>query len=702
MAALDKIRNRAGLLIAVVGVALLSFILGDMFSGKGQQGTQPEIAKIDGEAINYLDYQKRVDDAVENMKRQSGVNTLDEKTHGQIQDQVWNQMVNNAIMDAQLQKIGVAVSAEELLDMVQGSNVHPEVKNIPLFKNQETGEFEPERVIQFIQNLDSDPSGRSREAWMSFEEYLHNERKSDKYFTAIRKGVFITDLFAKNTAVEKSTKMDLKALFLPYSEIADSTIEVKPTELSSYYEKNKNKYQQELSIDIEYVIFPIDATTADIEVIVDELKEIKEEFTSVNDNQSYVNANSDGSFDPKFYAKGEYPNSVIDSLMFTMKDGDIYGPYQESERYKITKLIKREQQPDSILIGQIVIVPTTQEEVNAKKALADSLLILLNKGEKLANLAQYSVDESSVVLSWVQIETLPFSPAVIAAKKGEYVLEATAQGFHIVYIADRGNEVSKIQMATIERIISPSENTRTSIYQKANAFAATAKNAASFNENVVAQELVKRIANSLVPTSRDIHGLNSARNFIREAFYVSEGDVIVYRNNNSPIFELGDNYVVGYLKKRKEEGFTPIDDLKTTIETAIRKEKKAKQLITKLAPAVKEGGDINQIAGKVGATIKEINGLTMSAFSVPGVGIEPNINGVAVTLNKEEMSGPIEGNNGVYLLYVVNKIEVEADKLAIEPEKANMRKSVQNRVSSEVAKVLEESVNVEDNRLVYQ
>lgn len=701
MAALNKIRNRAGLLIAVVGVALLSFILGDLFSGKGQQNHQPDIAKVDGESINYLDYQRRVDDAVENMKRQSGQNSLDEQTHAQIQDQVWNQLVNGLIMDAQLKKIGISVSPEELLDMVQGSNVHPEVTNIPLFKNEETGQFEPERVIQFIQNLDSDPTGRSRDAWMSFEEYLHNERKSDKYFSAISNGIFVTDLYAKSAAIEKSTKMDLKALYLPYTDIADSTIEVKPSELTSYYDKNKTKNQQELSIDVEYVIFPIDATVADKEVIVDELNDLKEEFASVNDNQSYVSANSDGIFDRKFYAKDEYPNSEVDSMMFAMQKGEIYGPYQESERFKITKLVKKEQQPDSIQIGQIVIVPTTQEEVSIKKALADSLLNVLNKGAKLSELSKHSVDESSVELTWVNVEALPFSPAVIAAKKGEYILEATAQGFHIVYIADRGKEVLKIQMATIERIISPSENTRTFVYQKANSFAATAKNEASFNKNVEDQGLVKRLANSLVPTARDIRGLTSARTFIREAFYATEGDIIVYRNNNSPIFELGDNYVVGYLKKRKEQGYTPFNDLKTTIEAAVRKEKKAKQLIAKLAPAIKEGGDIDQIAGKVGATVKEINGLTMSAFSVPGVGVEPNINGVAMTLQKDEMSNPVEGNNGIYLLYVVDKIEMEADKLAIEPERDNLRKTLQNRVGSEVAKVLEESVKLEDNRLTF-
>lgn len=151
------------------------------------------------------------------------------------------------------------------------------------------------------------------------------KEKSDKYFSAISNGIFVTDLYAKSAAIEKSTKMDLKALYLPYTDIADSTIEVKPSELTSYYDKNKTKNQQELSIDVEYVIFPIDATVADKEVIVDELNDLKEEFASVNDNQSYVSANSDGIFDRKFYAKDEYPNSEVDSMMFAMQKGRFTG-----------------------------------------------------------------------------------------------------------------------------------------------------------------------------------------------------------------------------------------------------------------------------------------------------------------------------------------------------------------------------------------
>ena len=105
----------------------------------------------------------------------------------------------------------------------------------------------------------------------------------------------------------------MKAVFVPYTSINDSLVTVTDKELKDYYKDHKEQYKQDLSIDLEYVLFPVEATDTDIEAIVEELQDIQEEFAMVQDNQSYVNANSDGSYDGKFYRK---TNTVI--LLLTL------------------------------------------------------------------------------------------------------------------------------------------------------------------------------------------------------------------------------------------------------------------------------------------------------------------------------------------------------------------------------------------------
>ncbi len=701
MAALEKIRNQAGLLIAIIGIALLSFILGDLFYKRSVR-EQPEIAKVNGNKISYFEYQQRIEDAVENTKRQLGVSSLDEATYAQIQQQVWDQLIEKIILSEQLEATGIKVSAEELFDMVQGNNVHPEIKNIPLFQNPETGTFDPNRVITFLQNLDNDPSGKSRKAWMAFEEYLLQQRQQNKYYSAISQGIYIPDFFAKRSAAEKANKYDLNALFLSYTTISDSLISLSEKELMDYYKKNLQKYKQEKSIDIEYVVFPVSATQSDMEMLFAELDELKNEFKEAKDNATYVNANSDNNFDEKFYKKGEYPNKFIDSLMFTLSEGDIYGPYRDGETFKLSKLVKKQPLPDSIYVSQIIIVPQRQEEVAAKKSLADSLLNLVKKGSKIESFASYSSDPESVKPQWIKVENLGFAQNVLTTKKGETILEMSDNAFHIIQVIDRGKEQTKIQIATLVRTISPSDQTRTMVFRNAGSFAASINATNDFDKAIENAGLVKRIANELTETSREIRGLGHARPLIREAFYASEGKLITYRENNSPIFELGDNYVVAKLKKLREKGYASFDDVKASIEFEVRKEKKAQQLIAKVSQALKETSSLEEAAAKLNANVKEIRGLTFASFSIPGIGIEAKINGISVALQQGQLSKPIDGNAGVYVLQLITANIAEPQNLAFEMEKINLARNIRMRVSSEVMKVLKDASEILDNRIRYQ
>ncbi|HON17879.1 MAG TPA: SurA N-terminal domain-containing protein [Salinivirgaceae bacterium] len=701
MAALEKIRNQAGLLIAIIGIALLSFILGDLFYKRSVR-EQPEITKVNGTKISYLEYHQKVEDAVENTKRQMGTTTLDDATYAQIQEQVWEQMVNKIIMAEQLEAAGIKVTAEELFDMVQGNNVHPEIKSIPLFQNPQTGQFDPNRVIQFLQNLDNDPSGKSRHAWLSFEDYLLQQRENEKYYNAIGKGIYVPDFYAKRLAREKAEQFDLNALFLSYTSISDSSIVVTEKELKAYYEKNREKYKQGTSIDIEYVNFAIAATPSDEEALFAELEDLKEEFKAVKEHEAYVNANSDKNFDGKFYKKGEYPNRFIDSVMFTMSEGAIYGPYKEENTFKLTKLVSKQNLPDSIYISQIVISPKNQEEVSAKKSLADSILRLIQKGEKIENLARYSDYAESVKPQWISIDKLGFAQNLLSTKKGETILETSDASFHIIQVVDRGKEQPKIQLATLVRVIAPSEQTRTMVYRNASSFTASITSANGFDAAVEKFGLVKKASNGLTETSREIRGLGNARQLIREAFSTTEGSLITAKDNNSPIFEIGDNYVVAKLKKYRQKGYTPFEDVKPTIQLAVIKEKKAAQLKAKIEQALKETSDIEAAAAKLGANIKEIRGLNFASFSIPGIGIEPKVTGTAVTLKEGEISKPIDGNTGVYVLKLISKTSVSPENLAHEIEKMNMIRNLQMRVNSEVEKILKDAAAIEDNRLKFQ
>ena len=160
MATLQKIRNRAGLLIAVIGVALLAFILGDLLTAGNTflRKYQDKVFTVDGDIVSTQEYFDRVSEWEDFQNMISGESSLDENATSQIRDIVYQQMVKERILDIQAAKLGLAVSKEEINDLVHGENISPLLQQLPLFVNPETGMFDREALVGFISTINEDES----------------------------------------------------------------------------------------------------------------------------------------------------------------------------------------------------------------------------------------------------------------------------------------------------------------------------------------------------------------------------------------------------------------------------------------------------------------------------------------------------------------------------------------------------------------
>ena len=256
MATLQKIRNRAGVLVAIIiGLALGAFILGDLFrSGRSLfQRKQMEIANIDGQTFQYTDFQKKADQLSEIYKMNSGKNQVDESMWEQIREQTWQAMVRDALMNKVYKKLGLAVSPDELYDMVQGSNISPIVKS--LFTDRSTGTFDRSNVIRFLKGLETNATPEQREYWLYLEKEISDERALTKYDNLIKLGLYTTNEEAQQELNEKNNIVNFNYIALPYSSVNDSLISVSQADLKNYYDSHKQAYKQEESRNIEYVTF---------------------------------------------------------------------------------------------------------------------------------------------------------------------------------------------------------------------------------------------------------------------------------------------------------------------------------------------------------------------------------------------------------------------------------------------------------------
>ena len=158
MATLEKIRSKAGLLVLVVGVALFAFIIGDFLNSGSTyfRQSQEQVAEINGQVIHIQDYQSLIDEMTEMYKMQTGQTSLPDEYQAQIRQNVFNTMVQDIVLGEETEKIGMAVSPEELFDMVQGENISPLIQQMPMFVNQQTGAFDRNALLQFLKTIEDD------------------------------------------------------------------------------------------------------------------------------------------------------------------------------------------------------------------------------------------------------------------------------------------------------------------------------------------------------------------------------------------------------------------------------------------------------------------------------------------------------------------------------------------------------------------
>jgi peptidyl-prolyl cis-trans isomerase D len=703
MATLQKIRTKAGLLVAIViGISLAAFILGDML-GSGSslfQRNQLEVGEIDGESVQYPEFQKQLEELGEIYKQNTQQSQLDENSWVQVREQTWQNFVRKIVMTDVYENLGIEVSSDELFDMVQGANLHPIIQQ--LFRNPETGQVDRGAVVGFLKSLEAGAPPESRNYWLYLENQIVEERAQSKYTNMVGKGLYVTGEEANSSVIAKNKKVNFDYIALNHSTISDSAVTVTEKDMKTYYEANKDDYKQEKLRKIEYITYPVNPSPADFTEAEKWINDIKSDFAEATDNIQFVNSNSDESFVGDWSKREDLPENV-GAWVFdeNAEVNDVYGPYFENERYILSKIHAIEMMPDSVEARHILLQVNTQEEAISMQALADSLKTLIDNGGDFAALAEeYSKDQGSAIaggdLGWFGRGQMvkPFEDAAFNNARNEVTVVASQFGIHIVQTTRLGIETKQVQMANLVRIVEPSTKTYQDTYALASKFAGENATGEEFQAAVTEENLSKRVA-SVRENDRQIAGLENARLLIRAAYNAKVGDVIMSQQE-SPIFELGDNFVIAVLTEATDEGIATFDDVRDRVELAVIKEKKTEMLTEKANAAIAGKTDLQAIATELDATVQNTSDINFTSYSIPGVGLEPALIGTVTTLEVDNVPNAIPGNNGVYIVKVTSIDEGAEEDVAL--EQTRLAQSLSFRANSQAFEAHRNSVEIVDKR----
>lgn len=709
MAVLNKIRQRSLVLILVIALALFAFVIGDVFRNLDSTGgPQDIIATVNGEDIKREPFML----AVQNMQQRTGPNT----SETQVKNNIYNEELRRIIMSSEFDKLGLTVEKDKMRELLETS-----FGNYPEFQNQDSI-FDVNKMSAFIANLkDIQPQGAPLSTftinyaqWTNNEQSLANNALTQQYYNLVKAGVNATVTEAEDDYIAGAKTLDLKYVQVPYNTIADSLVTVTKSDIKDYIERNKDTYQVDATREILFVEFKEEASVEDEDALKAELLVLRSDKLEFNEStkgtdtvfgfdntkniEAFVNSNSDIKYSADYFRPAQL-GTAKDSLSNTAI-GEYYGPYKDAGYYKYSKILDKASKADSVKVRHILIpfagatsaAPDVMKTNEEAKATADSIYSVLRVNRsKFVDLLELSSDKVSnekegvIEFAYNQGFAPPFKAYSFDNKKGDMGVVETSFGYHIIEILNQTAFNNTLQLATVARKIEPSEKTNDDVFNAKQKFEIAAETG-DFRELAAERNLTVKPV-TFKELDENIPGLGSQRQVVRWAFD-NETEAGDYKS----FTVAGVGFIVAQLVDVNEEGLMSVEDAAASASIAVRNEKKAEMIRKKIAT-----GALADIAAAQGQTVKNATGVTMSNTTLSGAGAEPKIVGAAFGLGQGEVSKPIDGNRGVYVVEVT-KVS-EATKLenyaAIIARLSNARK---NNVQTKVYSALEAAAEIEDNR----
>lgn len=706
MSIIQQIREKyAAVSIAVIALSLVGFILTDYFAGRGTgAGSQPSsIGTVNGKDVDITVFNDRLTE-MENGYRQQGMDVNDEMRQ-QLIEMLWTNEIEETILTAEYEKLGLTFSGADLNDALYGNNPPPVLAQ--QFKDQQTGAYDVNAARQFINSMRKKKANDPQRMYVerNIIDYLIQNGLRTKYGAMIAGSAFYPKWLSDKDINDQSSIASISYVAVPYTTISDSAVKVTDEDINAYVRKHKNEFKQEESRAISYVIFDAAPNAGDSAFALTEVNKQYAAFAASTDPAQFLVANNSTTpYYDGFVLKSNLQVPNADSIR-NLPVGGVFGPYQDAGNYVIAKMIAKREMPDSVKSRHILIGtkdPQSGQVImddSTAKAKADSIAGAIAKGADFATLAaQFSTDPGSkdkggeYEFSSQQFGSIAkeFAEFIFYNPKGSKKVVKTDFGYHVMEVLEQKKIEPAYKIAYFSRAVEPSDETISAASTAAAQFAAESRNAKQFETAVTSKKLVPRVA-EVRPNDYTIIGLGSARSLIKWVYENKTGNVSEPTN-------LGDKFVVALIAEAKEEGLPDAKTARIQVESIVRNQKKAKEIIAKIG----NNRDLAAIATAFKTNVLTADSISYFSPFIPGIGMEPKLTGAAFNpAVKGKVSEPIPGNSAVYVINTTNVGLMPAGNADYSGRRMQMEQGMKQNGPNAALQALTKAATVKDRRIKF-
>lgn len=519
MSTLEQIRQRPVLIISILGVALLLFILtavdrpGELFTDSHT------VAKVDGEKIDYLEFQKRVERQQEQMQ-QRGYTNVDV---AQVQEYVLQQMVNESLLKKEFERLGLTVTDTELSQAMLGATPSPYVQQmvqsmgIPSAQLLYEAAFNPTKS-----GVTPEQAPQFQSAWAELEKNTEEMMLQQKFMALFAGTLTANKLDAKALYEDNATTSTIVYAKKDLSTLKDADFTPTDAEINDLYNQEKNRYRiNEKQVVISYIAVDVVPSTDDLAAAQ---REVEDAIVGLRMNEGTDAVASNG----KFYVnrvsatEASLAPALKKAVPSMAKDSVAMISFIDNQ-YTIAKLLDVTTSIDSVLVDVAFINETAD---------ADSVIARLNTGASKIDMGDaIAQSQDSMWVSLLDPGIAQFKDQIATAETGSYFKPEGGQNGMTMRVRSRKAPVAVYDVAEITYDVVPSNATIQQLNGDLRKYLADNSTAAKFTSEAT-KAGYSALSAVVTPSTLSINGLQESRGAAKWALDAKKDQVSGVFNND--------------------------------------------------------------------------------------------------------------------------------------------------------------------------
>ena len=715
MATLQKIRNRAGLLIIVIGGALLAFIIGDgLRSGSTFFRLNKNVAlTIDGQKVPIEDYQQKLAQR-QRFYEQSG-RQISEEQRVYLNNSLAQEYIQDYMLRQEAEKLGLKVVDAELSALIYGKGVEQDPGVAGFLGQFGVDATDAQAINQFLTQIDERqikamPAEQQSyfmmiaEQWNELTNQLARNRLSQKFASLMERTVAVNNVDAKyltasvtrDAAVVRASSAAL---------LADSLVTLSDKDLQAFYNKHKEDYKISVpEAQIDYIYLQVRPSAQDTQETTAKVNKAVQDLSAAGTDTKSVTRNYDEGFDQDIYfAQSELSTLGLDptvvSFITSATPGQVNTPLPVDGNYTVVKLLATKSAPATMQMHLIAL-----DSANLSKR--DSIINVINSGAATfaQMVQQYSVDEQSKSMGG----SVQFNDPMTGMPKADFTeFEAMQSGVDTLFsvpqgrafafnenlileAANPGETTTKYRFAMVGITDRYSNKTFDAEYAKLNNIFSSGKSfdemkkeaqkqGLSVMEDVVVSANAANIG--MIPDSREVvtWALRSKKGAVNDKIFRCNNDYLIIARINDQIFD----------------GYRSFESVKDRVKDQVLVEKRGAQLAKSLAD--KKLTTLDQYAEAMQTTVDTLRGIS---YAVTGANAA-ELNGHVMTQPMNTLSQPFAARTEVMVVQPLSQTDLGLKPTPADPAMQQQARALGQQMGYRAMQVMQRQLKVKDNRFMF-